>query len=116
MREKAVGDEVLKSLTPDQHVVRIVRDELIALLGGEAEPIRWASSPPTVFMLCGLQGSGKTTTCAVAGALGALAGAQTDDGSVRPPAPCRHQAAGGAGRAGRRLCPHARKRLGRATR
>ncbi|MCX7686952.1 MAG: signal recognition particle protein [Fimbriimonadales bacterium] len=64
VREKAVGDEVLKSLTPDQHVVRIVRDELIALLGGEAEPIRWASSPPTVFMLCGLQGSGKTTTCA----------------------------------------------------
>lgn len=64
VREKAVGDEVLKSLTPDQHVVRIVRDELIALLGGEVEPIRWASSPPTVFMLCGLQGSGKTTTCA----------------------------------------------------
>ncbi len=64
VREKAVGDEVLQSLTPDQHVVRIVRDELVALLGGEAEPIRWATRPPTVFMLCGLQGSGKTTTCA----------------------------------------------------
>ncbi len=64
VREKAVGDEVLKSLTPDQQVIRIVRDELIALLGGDAEPIRWASQPPTVFMLCGLQGSGKTTTCA----------------------------------------------------
>lgn len=64
VREKAVGDEVLKSLTPDQQVIRIVRDELIALLGGEAEPIRWASRPPTVFMLCGLQGSGKTTSCA----------------------------------------------------
>ncbi|MDW8051930.1 MAG: signal recognition particle protein [Armatimonadota bacterium] len=64
VREKAVGEEVLKSLTPDQQVIRIVRDELIALLGGEAEPIRWAPRPPTVFMLCGLQGSGKTTTCA----------------------------------------------------
>jgi signal recognition particle subunit SRP54 len=64
IREQAVGEEVLKSLTPDQQVIRIVRDELIALLGGEAEPIRWATRPPTVFMLCGLQGSGKTTTCA----------------------------------------------------
>ena len=64
IREQAVGEEVLKSLTPDQQVIRIVRDALIALLGGEAEPIRWAARPPTVFMLCGLQGSGKTTTCA----------------------------------------------------
>jgi len=64
IREKAVGEEVLKSLTPDQQVIRIVRDELVALLGGAAEPIRWAVRPPTVFMLCGLQGSGKTTTCA----------------------------------------------------
>ncbi len=64
VREKAVGEEVLKSLTPDQQVIRIVRDELIALLGGEAEPIRWAAQPPTILMLCGLQGSGKTTTAA----------------------------------------------------
>ncbi|GBC92069.1 Signal recognition particle protein [bacterium HR15] len=64
VREQAVGEEVMKSLTPDQQVIRIVRDELIALLGGEAEPIHWASQPPTVFMLCGLQGSGKTTTAA----------------------------------------------------
>ncbi len=64
VREKAVGEEVLQSLTPDQQVIRIVRDELIELLGGEAEPIRWSPRPPTVFMLCGLQGSGKTTTCA----------------------------------------------------
>ncbi|MFN7161958.1 MAG: signal recognition particle protein, partial [Fimbriimonadales bacterium] len=64
IREQAVGEEVLKSLTPDQQVIRIVRDELIALLGGEAPPIRWATRPPTVFLLCGLQGSGKTTTCA----------------------------------------------------
>ncbi len=64
VREKAVGEEVLKSLTPDQQVIRIVRDELIALLGGEAEPLHWAAQPPTVLMLCGLQGSGKTTTAA----------------------------------------------------
>jgi signal recognition particle subunit SRP54 len=64
VREQAVGEEVLKSLTPDQQVIRIVRDELIALLGSEAEPIRWATQPPTILMLCGLQGSGKTTTAA----------------------------------------------------
>jgi signal recognition particle subunit SRP54 len=64
VREKAVGKELLKSLTPDQQVIRIVRDELVALLGGEAEPIRWAVQPPTTLMLCGLQGSGKTTTAA----------------------------------------------------
>jgi signal recognition particle subunit SRP54 len=64
VREQAVGEEVLKSLTPDQQVIRIVRDELITLLGGEAEPLRWASQPPTILMLCGLQGSGKTTTAA----------------------------------------------------
>jgi signal recognition particle subunit SRP54 len=64
VREKAVGEELLKSLTPDQQVIRIVRDELVALLGGEAEPIRWAVQPPTTLMLCGLQGSGKTTTAA----------------------------------------------------
>lgn len=64
VKEKATGEEVVKSFTPDQQVIRIVRDELIELLGGEAEPIRWSPRPPTVFLLCGLQGSGKTTTAA----------------------------------------------------
>jgi signal recognition particle subunit SRP54 len=64
VKEKATGEEVIKSFTPDQQVIRIVRDELVELLGGEAEPIRWSARPPTVFLLCGLQGSGKTTTAA----------------------------------------------------
>lgn len=58
----ATGQDVLKSLTPGQQVVKIVRDEMIALLGGEHEDIKYASYPPTVIMLTGLQGSGKTTT------------------------------------------------------
>ncbi len=62
IREKALGEEVLSSLTPGQQVVKIVRDELIELLGGEAAKVRHAKTPPSVFMLVGLQGSGKTTS------------------------------------------------------
>ncbi|MDA8096678.1 MAG: signal recognition particle protein [Clostridia bacterium] len=64
VRAKAVGDEVLTSLTPAQHVVKIVRDELASLMGGENAKIQIASKPPTVVMMVGLQGSGKTTTSA----------------------------------------------------
>lgn len=64
VREQAIGEELVKSFTPDQQVIRIVRDELVNLLGGEPEPVKWAGRPPTIFMLCGLQGSGKTTTAA----------------------------------------------------
>ncbi|HET9050746.1 MAG TPA: signal recognition particle protein [Candidatus Dormibacteraeota bacterium] len=64
IRERAVGVEVLESLTPGQQIVKIVNDELVALLGGEQRRIRYQSQPPTVVMLVGLQGSGKTTTCA----------------------------------------------------
>jgi signal recognition particle subunit SRP54 len=68
VREKALGEEVLNSLTPGQQVIRIVRDELEGLLGaGEAAPVNFASKPPTVMMLVGLQGSGKTTTAAKLG-------------------------------------------------
>ena len=68
VRGKALGDEVLKSLTPGQQVVKIVRDELGALLGaGKAAPFRFASKPPGVVLLVGLQGSGKTTTAAKLG-------------------------------------------------
>jgi signal recognition particle subunit SRP54 len=65
VREAALGEEVLASLTPGQMVVRIVRDHLVALLGGEeaGTPIRQARRGPTVILMCGLQGSGKTTTC-----------------------------------------------------
>ncbi len=65
VREKAVGEDVFGSLTADQTVIKIVRDELTELLGGSSPSrFRWAPSPPTVVVLCGLQGSGKTTTAA----------------------------------------------------
>ncbi len=67
VKERAVGAEVLKSLTPGQHLVSIVREELEALLSGPGQKLRASSMPPTVIVLCGLQGSGKTTT---AGKLG----------------------------------------------
>ena len=64
VRERAVGSDVLESLTPGQQIVKIVDEELTALLGGELRRITYAPQPPTVIMLVGLQGSGKTTTAA----------------------------------------------------
>ena len=64
VRVKAVGQDVLQSLTPGQQVVKVVRDELVDLLGGSAHRLAMASHPPTVVMLIGLQGSGKTTSAA----------------------------------------------------
>jgi signal recognition particle subunit SRP54 len=64
VREKAVGQDVLKSLTPAQQVVKVVHDELVELLGGAGHRLAAAPHPPTVIMLIGLQGSGKTTTAA----------------------------------------------------
>ena len=69
VREKALGEEVLQSLSPGQQVVGIVRTELEQLLGTEAPgTLQFASKPPTIMMLVGLQGSGKTTTTAKLGA------------------------------------------------
>lgn len=62
VKERALGAEVLESLTPGQQVVKIVNEEMIELLGSSESKIRIASKPPTVIMLCGLQGAGKTTT------------------------------------------------------
>ena len=62
IEEKALGQDVLKSLTPGQQVIKIVKDELIELLGGEESRINFTPNPPTIIMLVGLQGSGKTTT------------------------------------------------------
>ena len=62
IREKAVGTEVLTALSPSEQVVKIVRDELIALLGKDTARFNFASKPPTVILMAGLQGSGKTTT------------------------------------------------------
>jgi signal recognition particle subunit SRP54 len=67
VRERALGQEVLRSLTPGQQVVKIVHDELVSLLGGAAHRLAMASHPPTVIMVLGLQGSGKTTTVAKLG-------------------------------------------------
>lgn len=60
---KAVGEEVLRSLEPGQQVIKIVHDELVHLLGGKTEPLAPIDRSPTIFMVCGLQGSGKTTLC-----------------------------------------------------
>lgn len=62
VEEKSIGQDVLKSLTPGQQVIKIVRDELTSLLGGTESKINFTPNPPTVIMLVGLQGSGKTTT------------------------------------------------------
>jgi len=62
IRQKALGQEVLLSLSPDQQVLKIVRDELVQLLGGTHAPLQFAKKPPSVIFLTGLQGSGKTTT------------------------------------------------------
>ncbi len=61
IKEKAVGSDVLTSLTPGQTVVKLVHDELIVLLGGAEARLKYSDSPPTVYVMVGLQGSGKTT-------------------------------------------------------
>jgi signal recognition particle subunit SRP54 len=64
IKSKSLGQEVLQSLTPEQQFIKIVRDELIGLLGGEYQDLDLKTAPPVVIMLVGLQGSGKTTTLA----------------------------------------------------
>lgn len=64
IREQAVGVAALKSVSPGQQLTKIVHDELVVLLGGKAVPLAFASVPPTVILLAGLQGSGKTTMAA----------------------------------------------------
>ena len=59
--EKAVGEEILNSLSPGQQVIKIVRDELVSLMGESNAKLEIASAPPTIIMMCGLQGAGKTT-------------------------------------------------------
>jgi len=64
VKVKAMGKDVLLSLTPEQHFIGVVRDELVALLGGDYQELDLKATPPVVIMLVGLQGSGKTTTLA----------------------------------------------------
>jgi signal recognition particle subunit SRP54 len=63
VQDRALGKEVLDSIRPDQQIVKLVHDELIALMGGAHTPLTMSQSPPTILMLVGLQGQGKTTTC-----------------------------------------------------
>ncbi len=62
--ERAVGAEILESLTPAQHIIKIVKEEMVELLGKEEAKLEFSSKPPTVIMMVGLQGAGKTTTSA----------------------------------------------------
>ena len=64
VQTRALGEQVVKAVSPGQQIVKIVHDELANLLGEGTPTLEWASSPPTVFMVVGLQGSGKTTTAA----------------------------------------------------
>lgn len=64
VKQKAVGEDLFGSLSAEQTLIKIVRDELILLLGTAPKAVNWSPSPPTVILMCGLQGSGKTTTCA----------------------------------------------------
>ena len=63
VQEKALGQDVLKSLTPGQQVIKIVNDELIELMGATHSKLAVSDNPPTIIMMCGLQGAGKTTMC-----------------------------------------------------
>src|SRR5215831_19155668 len=62
IRAKALGQEVMTALSPAEQVIKVVRDELISLLGKDTARFKFASQPPTVILMAGLQGSGKTTT------------------------------------------------------
>jgi len=63
VKQRALGEKVLNSITPGQQIVKIIHDELVHILGPEASPLAISPSPPTIVMLVGLQGSGKTTMC-----------------------------------------------------
>jgi signal recognition particle subunit SRP54 len=67
VKKRALGQEVMDALTPGQQVIKVVRDELTELLGGEQKDIQFSKQPPSVFLMVGLQGSGKTTTTAKLG-------------------------------------------------
>lgn len=61
--EKAMGEEVMKSLTPGQMVIKIVNEEMVKLISSNEQKLKISSNPPTIIMMCGLQGAGKTTMC-----------------------------------------------------
>jgi signal recognition particle subunit SRP54 len=91
--ERAVGQDVMESLTPAQMIVKIVNEELIALMGSENAKLNISSKPPTVVMLVGLQGAGKTTNGS--GGPYEKAGQAAAAGGLRYLPSRRHQAAAG---------------------
>jgi signal recognition particle subunit SRP54 len=93
VQERAVGQDVLRSLTPGQQVIKIVSEELVALLGGTQAKLYLAPNPPTIIMMVGLQGSGKTTTA------GKLARNFKKDGSACGKIPVRGRGPGYRGQA-----------------
>jgi hypothetical protein len=101
--EKAVGQSVLRSVTPGQQVVKIVNDALVEMLGGEDVPgLDLNAAPPVVIMMVGLQGSGKTTTTAKLASCSRKSTARRPDGLARRQSSGRAGTAEGAGRTGRR--------------
>ena len=118
VKAKAVGQEVVRSITPGQMVIKIVNDELVRVLGSDAQGIDLAATPPVVMMLVGLQGSGKTTTTAKLGKrLQDPRQAESADGLARY---AQARGAGAAPRARRadrrRHAPHRRRRDAHADR
>ncbi len=101
IKERARGAEVSGALNPAQQVVKIVNEELIGILGGQTRELAFAKTPPTVVMLAGLQGSGKTTLAGKLAAWLAGPGAHAAAGGLRPAAPGRGQPAAGRRPAGR---------------
>ena len=100
--ERAMGQEVMESLTPAQQVVKIVNEELIALMGGEEAPrLVIKNKGQTIIMLCGLQGNGKTTHAAKLAKYLHQAGPPPDAGGLRHLPPRRDRSAAGGGQAGR---------------
>ena len=95
VRERALGDEVNKALNPAQQVVQIVNEELVAILGGEQRRLQFAKNPPTVIMLAGLQGAGKTTLAGKLAKWLVKDGHTPDPRRSRPPAPERGEPAAG---------------------
>ena len=69
LTERAIGESVMQSLTPGQQVIKIVSEELTNLMGKTQSKLEYSSKPPTVIMMAGLQGAGKTTTCGKLGSL-----------------------------------------------
>ena len=102
VKERARGEEVSGALNPAQQIVKIVNEELVTILGGETRRLRYAKTGPTVIMLAGLQGAGKTTLAAKLALWLKEQGKTPDAGRGRPPASQRRPAAAGQRRARRR--------------